>query len=65
MIDGEVMRLVRSKVDPTADGELTRLIIGNRGDDISGALYIRVREGVQLPKSVLIAIPTIVAEEEA
>ena len=51
----EVMRLVKSRVDPTADGTAVRIMVGKPMDDISGAIYLK--KGVPLPKSILVAIP--------
>lgn len=62
MSNEEVMRLVRTEVDPTADGTATRIIVGKLGDDISGAIYIK--EGAQLPKAILLAVPTLHSEGE-
>lgn len=57
----ETMRLVRTKVDQTADGKMIRLIVGKHGDDICGAIFIK--QGAPLPKSILMSIPEIRGSE--
>lgn len=57
----ETMRLIKTKIDPTADGRFVRVLVGKRGDDISGAIYLDA--SVPLPKSILLAIPSLGGSE--
>lgn len=50
----DTLRLVSSKNDPTADGLFRRLLIGGRGEDISGAIYLK--PGVRLPKAIIVRL---------
>lgn len=60
-MEQETMRLVKTKVDPSADGKMVRLLVGKHGDDICGAIYIK--QDVPLPKSILLGIPEIRGSE--
>lgn len=55
--------LVPTKEDPTRDGKFRRILVGTKGEAISGAIYVDPSQ--TLPKAIILAIPQIGGKSES
>lgn len=55
--------LVPTKEDPTANGLFRRILVGTKGGEISGAIYVDPSK--PLPKAIILAIPQIGGKSES